>query len=235
MKCFIIALTTEITSPLEGSTESALTPVFTWSQWLCLLKSTTFCGGHNPKATFHSSFLWSLSNILQYRLLLALKLSFLSFHHSLPSHLSGYCLSVFSVVFSSYTHPLHIIISQGSVPFPFPRGDPTPYLFTFNHHLYVEITFISVSCCVFFSLRLQIHKNSSLLDTCTWVSHKHFKFNVSQRTLRITPHKTKGHNSVNSPTILLIYQDSPTPLTKSQCFYTSLKWILLFGPPSILQ
>ena len=54
------------------------------------------------------------------------------------------CAYVFSVVFCSYIHPLHMIVFQQYSLLPLPLGDPTPHLFIFNLQLYIELTFRSV-------------------------------------------------------------------------------------------
>ena len=99
----------------------------------------------------------------------------------------------------SYIYPLHTIVSQRCGLFPLPLGDPTPYLFIFNHQLYVELTFRSVPYALPLPAPgLQIHTLDSLLDTHIWMSNKHLKFNKFQCTLKITPQKTKGHNWVRA-------------------------------------
>lgn len=100
------------------------------SQCLCLLRSPiTLWGGYILRPLFNLILLEvsATSNKVDYSS--HETLSFLCFHHSTPSSVpSSHCLSVISVVFSPYVHPLHITVSQGSVLFPLSLGDSTPQL-----------------------------------------------------------------------------------------------------------
>ena len=124
--------------------------------------------------------------------------------------------SVFSVVFCSYIHPLHTIISQRYSLLPLPLGDPTPHLFIFNHQLYVELTFRSVPYALFSTLGFKsTHTIPYWKPTfgCPTSTSKLTSSNVHFKLPLKKPRVTSG----SSPATQLTWQDSPTPLTKSQC------------------
>lgn len=136
---------------------------------------------------------------------------------------------------SLLTHIPSILVSQESFLFLHFWGEPTPYLFIFNCHLYAAML-RSIFFCPFFShgISLLIHMYSFLLDTYTCMSNKHLKFNTSYHSQIIIPHTTippRSQNSVSRPTICLIGQDRPTLFTKSHCFYISLKWVKTLSHP----
>lgn len=118
---------------------NVLTPVFTSSQCLCLLRSLTHggAGGLYPKTNFNLILFEVLATSNNADHSSPKVLSFLCFQDSTTSSVpSSHCLSRSSLWSSLPMSSLLITVSQVSALFPLPLGDPTLQPFIFNYQVY---------------------------------------------------------------------------------------------------
>lgn len=150
MKCLVTTLDNWNNFHWKGHVENVLTPVFAWSPCLCLLKSpaTLLFLKLSPEATFQPHFksqqhlpMW-VTPASKHYLFSASVLAYPSSSlviASQSSHWSSLLMSIPS-----------ILVSQESFLFLLSLGDPTPYLFIFNCHLYVATLRSIFFCPLFF-------------------------------------------------------------------------------------